>query len=131
MLNRRSTKRKRAKNLSEKKQDDLENPRTSSKIWKKIMLLDMYICIYICICSSIICILYIIYIYIYTYIYICIYMFIYTYIPRVGWRNLCQWVNLGQFRFSLISFKENDLTLRLPVWIASAHYLLKWVKLFH
>ena len=86
MLNRRSTKRKRAKNLSEKKQDDLENPRTSSKI-------------------SI--------------------MFIYTYIPRVGWRNLCQWVNLGQFRFSLISLKENDLTLRLPVWIASAHYLLK------
>ena len=131
MLNRRSTKRKRAKNLSEKKQDDLE-------ILKTHVLLPRFekrLCYWICIYASIyvyVVVLYVfyisyiyIYIYIHIYIYICIYMFIYTYIPRVGWRNLCQWVNLGQFRFSLISFKENDLTLRLPVWIASAHYLLK------
>ena len=32
------------------KADDLQNPLTFPKIWKKITLLDMYICIYICIC---------------------------------------------------------------------------------
>ena len=72
MLNRRSTKIKHAKELSEQKQDDLQNPRTSSKIWKKITLLDMHICIYICI---FICMIYI-YIYIYSYTYM--YMYIYT-----------------------------------------------------
>ena len=79
MLNRRSTKIKRTKNLTEQKQDDLQNPRTSSKIWKKITLLDMHICIYICI---FICMIYIynIYIYIYIYIYSYTYMYMYIYI---------------------------------------------------
>ena len=66
MLNRRSTKIKRAKNLSEQKQDDLQNLRTSPKVKQ----LDIYLCIHICIC---ICKTYIrIHIYLY-YIYICAY----------------------------------------------------------
>ena len=91
MLNQRFTKIKRAENVSEQKQDDLQNPRTSTKIWKKITLLDMYICIYICICICMIriCIhIYLYYIYIYAYIftlfpYMYLYMYIYIHI------NIC------------------------------------------
>ena len=74
MLNNRSAKIKAAKNLSEQKQGNLQNPRTFHKIWKKITLLDMYICLHICISMCMICM----YTYItISYIHIFIYMFIF------------------------------------------------------
>ena len=76
MLNRRSIEIKRAKNLSDQKQNDLQNPRTFLKIWKTITLLDMYICIYTCWCIRMIYI----YIYVYIYIYI-IYTYMHVYLP--------------------------------------------------
>ena len=86
MLNNRSAKIKAAKNLSEQKQGNLQNPRTSHKIWKKITLLDMYICLHICICMWMICmytyipISYIhIFIYIFTFFHIYAYIYIYIY----------------------------------------------------
>ena len=70
---------KRAKNLSEQKQDDLQNLHTSPKIKQ----LDMYLCIHIC--KTYIRIhIYLYYTYIYAYIfslfpYIYMYMYIYIY----------------------------------------------------
>ena len=106
MLNRRSTKIKRAKNLSEQNQGDLQNAHTSPRIWRKITLLDMYICIYICICMMYICIhIYLYYIYIYAYIftlfpYINMHMYIYIYINICVYKIYVYVIIVSQYIFS-------------------------------
>ena len=81
MLNGRPTKIKCAKNLSEQRQDDLKNPYTSPKIWKKITLLAIRF-VYMHLYMYSICMIYI-YIYIHLYIitrlyYIYIYAYVFT-----------------------------------------------------
>ena len=87
MLNRRPTKNKRVKRLSEQKQDDLQNPLLLPRFEKR---LRYQLCIYTFICAYV----YVRYIYIYIYTYnihtymhiylpyfhICTYIYIYVYI---------------------------------------------------
>ena len=73
MLNKKYTKIKPAKNLSEQKPDGLQSPRTSPKIWKNIALLDTR---YVYMHTYMYMFMYDIYIY---NVYIYIYTFFHTY----------------------------------------------------
>ena len=128
MLNRSSAIIKRAKKLSEQKQDNLQNPRTSPKIWKGITLLDMYICIYICICMwdiyiyvcvcvcvcLFVCVCVCVHIYLY---YIHKYAYTFTWFPYIyKYHNLCH--NKSSLMIFMIMYLTflTDLILFFDFW---------------